>query len=278
MIFSNSPTVRSASPSIFINNNNEGEHSPENLIKLDQITINSSPNYVRFLGVLIDPLMSFNAHTNNIISKLSKSLFIMRNAKHFLTEKALKSLYYSTFHCHLIYCLQIWSSTSQKNLKAIVSLQKRAIRIIFKKPYNSHTEPLFKQAKVIPFNNLILFFNLQTMQRYVQGFLPIAFADTWVTNLERRTGDSIRHGLNDNLQRTLRNNENIHVPFSRLTFSTNQPLIKIPKSWIEFNEPTIKIIRNKTEFNQKLKLFFLDKLSSTISCNRTLCPSCHLNI
>lgn len=199
------------------------------------------------------------------------------NLKNFVTEKALKSIYYSTFHCHLIYCLPIWSSATQKLLKPIIVLQKKAIRIIFDKPYNYHTEPLFKKAKILPFEKLIYFFKLQTMQRYIQGYLPKAFAHTWVTNLERRR-DNPRHHINDDLQRTLRNSNNIHVPFTRLSHSTNQPFVQIPKSWVDFDEPTIKIIRNKTEFNLKLKTFLLAQLSDTVTCNRMLCPVCHLQL
>ncbi len=181
MIFSNSPEIKLLKPNIFINNNNEGETAKNNLIKLEQVT-----SYVKFLGVLIDPSLSFNSYIKQIVAKLSKSLYILRTSKNFVTEKALKSIYYSTFHCHLIYCLPIWSSATQKLLKPIIVLQKKAIRIIFDKPYNYHTEPLFKKAKILPFEKLIYFFKLQTMQRYIQGYLPKAFAHTWVTNLERR--------------------------------------------------------------------------------------------
>ena len=113
------------------------------------------------------------------------------------------------------------------------------------------------------------------MQRYVQGFLPAAFSTTWVTNLERRMN---KPSVNANLQRTLRNSENIYIPFVRLSFSQNQPLINIPKSWTSLNEPSIKIIRDKKEFNSKLKDYFIEQLSEIYICNRMLCPVCHLQI
>ncbi len=120
MIYSNTPEIRQSKPKIFINNNNEGENVEKNLIKIEQVS-----SSVRFLGVLVDPSLSFNLHIKNVTTKLSRSLYILRTAKKILTEKALKSIYYSTFHCHLIYCLQIWSSASQKLLKPITILQKK---------------------------------------------------------------------------------------------------------------------------------------------------------
>ena len=275
MIISNSANVKSSNPNIFIDNNNDSEINPSNLIKLSQITQNGQENYIRFLGVYLDPALLFNHHIKIITAKLSKALYLIRSAKYFLTEKALKSVYYSTFHCYLIYCLPIWSSASKTLLKPIITMQKRAIRLIFNKPYNYHTEPLFKKSKILPFEDLIQFFNLQTMQRYIQGFLPQAFSSTWVTNIERRRNEP---QVNVDLQRTLRNSENIHIPFVRLSFSQNQPLIKIPKSWMMLNEPAIKILRDKNEFNLKLKEYFIEQLSETPNCNRILCPVCHLRI
>ena len=96
----------------------------------------------------------------------------MRTAKNILTETALKSVYYALFHSNMIYCLPIWASASSSLLKPIETLQKKAIRIVFKLPYNAHTEPYFKSSKILPFQKLILYFNLQTMHSYVINLLP----------------------------------------------------------------------------------------------------------
>ena len=45
-----------------------------------------------------------------------------------------------------------------------------AIRIVHNSPYNSHTEPLFKNAGVLPLSYLIEFFILQFFQQFTQGF------------------------------------------------------------------------------------------------------------
>ncbi len=276
MIISNSPSIKALKPEIFIDNNNYNENTQTNITKLGQITQNGKENNIRFLGIYLDPSLLFNHHINILTTKLSKALYLIRSAKNLLTEKALKAVYYSTFHCHLIYCIPIWSSASSALLKTISILQKKAIRLIFNKPYNFHTEPLFKASKILPFESLIQFFNLQTMHRYIQGFLPAAFSSTWVTNMERRRNDDIQ--VNVNPQRMLRNDEDFYVPFARLSSSLNQPLIKIPKTWDQFNEPSIKIIREKNVFKTKLKEYFIDQMSDTPNCNRILCPTCHLRI
>jgi len=45
-------------------------------------------------------------------------------------------------------------------------MQKTAVRLINQAKYNEHTEPIFKNLKILPFDKLKKFFNLQIMQRY----------------------------------------------------------------------------------------------------------------
>jgi hypothetical protein len=53
--------------------------------------VNLSPEpVVKFLGVLFNPVLNFQAHTNFISSKISKSLSVIRKAKIYLHKKLLK--------------------------------------------------------------------------------------------------------------------------------------------------------------------------------------------
>jgi hypothetical protein len=177
-------------------------------------------------------------------------------------------VYYSLFHSHLIYCLPIWSCTTQNNLKGLISQQKTAIRLVSKANYNAHTEPLIKCQQILPFDNLVLFFNLQIMHKFKNGFLPSSFSNVWFTNEIRRDGA---------LEITLRNRDDINIPFARLSSSSRQPLVNLPRLWENFRQEDIKIIRNKLEFKSKLKEYFLNNLSEIVICNRLLCHACHLN-
>jgi hypothetical protein len=81
-----------------------------------------------------------------------------------------------------------------------------AIRLIFNAKYNAHTEPLFKKSEILPLMSLCEFFKLQFRQQFVQGFLPVTFSETWVTNAIRRL---------DQPQIELRNRNYINIPFAR---------------------------------------------------------------
>ena len=72
---------------------------------------------IKFFGVFFDPALNFRYHISEIHKKLSKALFILRRFKNILSQEAIKSLYYSTLHCHLLYA---YSSASLEALQSSV--------------------------------------------------------------------------------------------------------------------------------------------------------------
>ncbi len=62
MIFSNTPAIRNAQPQIFINLNNNTENMADLFLPVGQIRPCDNNPTVRFLGVYIDPLFSFQNH------------------------------------------------------------------------------------------------------------------------------------------------------------------------------------------------------------------------
>ena len=79
-------------------------------------------------------------------------------------------------HCHLLYCLPISSCTSSANINTMSILQKKAVHIVAAENYNAHTQPIFKSKKMLPFDKLILYFNLQLMQKI--RLLAVSLTDT----------------------------------------------------------------------------------------------------
>jgi len=224
---------------------------------------------IKFLGVFIDPFLSFRDHIHHLNSKLSTGLFFLRSVKNILNCKALKSLYYSLIYCHIIYAIHVYCSANDGLLNMIYKKQKMAVRLITNSSYNAHTEPLFKKLCILPFPKLCEFFKIQFMHSFKQEFLPVSFNNTWQTNRIRRM---------DQAEIELRNDDLLAIPFARTKFCEKLPLTAFPKIWTEFPSEEIKFIRNKLEFNTKLTRieYFLEQLGSVPNCTRLLCPTCHL--
>ena len=138
MVFSNSNQVKAMNLTLNINFNNENEDDISKIFAAQRVVSDSKIPAVKFLGVFFDAQLNFNFHVISISSKLSKALYMLRSTKNFLPQKARKAVYYTLLHCHLIYCLPIWSCTSSSNLNAMSILQKKAVRIVASENYNVH--------------------------------------------------------------------------------------------------------------------------------------------
>jgi len=267
IIFTNSQTVHQTPTRVFIDNNNTGEAKPEHLIEIERIYPASENSAYKYLGIYLDPSLTFKAHLQKIHTKLSRALYTLRSVKHFLPQEALTNLYYSLFHCHLVYALEIWSSASENLLVDIYKKQKNAIRIITNSKYNTHTKPLFKQLSILPFPDLINYTKACFFQTVVQNTAPLSFSGVWPTNRNQRI-------LTNNYDRDLRNDHELYIPFSRTNQISRFPLSSFPSFWNTL-PPDISIIRKKTEFKTKLKEYFLNTIPENYICNRLFCPSCN---
>ena len=187
ILFSNSPEARASSFNIVLNFNNDNDVQNADLTSnLVRITVDSEVPAIKFLGIYIDPSLNFKYHIDIITSKISKSLYFFRSAKNYLSQKALKSIYFALIHSHLVYGIQVWSCSSQQNLNAIFLKQKNAIRMLNSAKYNAHTEPLFKSCDILPLNSLIEFFQIQFFDNFIIGELPTSFDNYWLRNEDRR--------------------------------------------------------------------------------------------
>ncbi len=171
-------------------------HDPKLVFKLERIYDkhpNEKPRSFKLLGVFFDENLTFNKHCSYVGSKLSRSIFCMKRAANFLSLKSLRSLYFAMVHSHLIYCPIILSCTSSTNLSTIGKLQKKAIRIMTKSTYNTHTGPLFLANKILPFDKLILQSKLLFFHSIVYKYAPRSFSEIWMKNNEGELDYNLRN-------------------------------------------------------------------------------------
>jgi hypothetical protein len=201
----------------------------------------------KLLGIHLDEHLSLNAHTNHIVSKLSRSLYCIKQAKHIIPARGLKSLYFALIHSHLTYCTSIMSCITQKNKQKIIKIQKKAIRIMTNSAYNAHTNPLFKKHQILPYDLIIKQSQLTFMHTVVHNLAPSSFANTWIINADRDPG------LN------LRNANDFYLPQPRTETFKKSTYYALPATWNSLT-PYIKLQPNKITFKWALKAHLLDEL------------------
>ena len=168
-------------------------------------------------------------------------------------------LYNTLIVPHLNYSILLWGSTSQKLQK----IQKNSIRLVQLAKYNAHTEPIFKELKLLKLADLCTLHDLKFCYRLENGLLPQYFCS----------------GLFQKLSSThvyeTRSNNNYTLPVIKHSFAKMSIRFKIPHT---FNN-TVTLITDKIHthslygFTQYVKSYLINLYSST--CEIRNCYICN---
>ena len=205
MIFNYTHSQNSYATNLHINN-----------IPLTQVGTNFQEQTIKFLGIYIDEKLSWKRHISQICSKMARSIFFINKVKNILPTSALKILYYSLVHCHIIYGIMVWGGA--QTINKIFILQKRAIRTICKRKYRDHTEPLFKKENILKINDVFKLHVNLFMYDYRQNHLPESFSNFFPNNLQRNPDNSRRPNT-------------CYCERPRTKFTSTLPKHNFPKMW-----------------------------------------------
>ena len=181
-----------------------------------------------------------------LCSKISKSLFCLNRIKNFVNAKTLRMLYFSMVHSVISYGIIIYGCANKSNLEKLIVKQKHAIRTICNVSYRAHTAPLFKQQKILPIEKLIQYSSIKLMHSFHFRQLPLSFANTWATNIER------------NPARALRNANDLFIPPHRVEFVKRLPLYTLPLFWN--TAPGHKLNPRQHLYLKELKIVLLSSI------------------
>ena len=125
--------------------------------RIQAITLNIDDAYIEredefnFLGLTLDTNLNWRKHTEKISNKCSKTIGVLNRLKYVLLLYIKVLLYNTLILSHINYYIMIWGY--QRNI--ITSIQKKVMRIITLSTCNSHTEPLFKNLKLLKIKDML---------------------------------------------------------------------------------------------------------------------------
>ena len=127
---------------------------------------------VKYLGITLDSKINLDKHCSILASKLSRSVGILSKLRHLLLPTTLHNLYYSMVRSHLLYGITIWENTTDKNLKRLISLQNKAIKIIAQGKRWDHITPLYHKLQISKLKDLYTHEIAKMMHKYSCKNLP----------------------------------------------------------------------------------------------------------
>ena len=84
----------------------------------------------KYLGVMLDPCLSWNDHIDYIASKISSRIGMLRKARKVIPREACITLYDAMILPIFDYCCAVWDSCGKTNKGYLDKLQRRAARVI----------------------------------------------------------------------------------------------------------------------------------------------------
>jgi hypothetical protein len=127
-------------------------------------------------------------------------------------------------------------------------IQKKAIRIITKSPYNAHTQPLFFSNKILPLEKIVKQGKLLFMHSVFYEYCPISFQNIWQKNSDRQ------------ISQNLRNENEFTLPNFRIEQFKKFPLYSLPQEWNAAEE--LVYYQNKVTFKHALREKLLSEIAN----------------
>lgn len=124
-------------------------------IRFNNVEIERVDN-VKIVGLYVDELLNFSTHIEQVKRKINPFVAKLAKIRRFISEKTALNLYHANVYSHLIFMNSIWSVAPKYLTDTLGTIQRRALRIVFRKSKRCHNIELFSE-KILPFDSICQF-------------------------------------------------------------------------------------------------------------------------
>ena len=153
---------------------------------------------LKYLGMFLDNHLTWEYHINQLSKKLSQANGILSILRHNAPRKTVLLVYHAIFYSHLNYGCSLWGLSYDKHVDIIRKLQKKCIRIITFSDFNSHTNTLFTDLKILKVDDIIKFNLLKFIYEFNHELLPTDLSNIFLYNFDihnYNTRSTVNRGL-----------------------------------------------------------------------------------
>ena len=127
--------------------------------------------FVKYLGILIDCHLTWNVHTVELKTKLSRAVGMLSKIRHYVKIETLINIYYGIFSSLMRYGSQIWGQLNSA-VKKIQVIQNKAIRIMNFTSNRAPSSPLFRKCNILKLCDIVTLQNFLFAHDSLRGNLP----------------------------------------------------------------------------------------------------------
>ena len=124
------------------------------------------------LGLIIDDQLKWNEWNNEQCKTISKGVALLRNAKDFVSQEVLATMFNSLVLPYFNYCSTVWHGNNSSHTDNLFKLQKRAARIITNSDYSIRSTQIFETLQWQPIKTIFDKRELIMMFKVLKGMAP----------------------------------------------------------------------------------------------------------
>jgi hypothetical protein len=197
--------------------------------ELQQIGHGQDQKCYKYLGLLMDEKLNWQAHANKILSSLNSGIYALTKLQRCSSFQVRKTVYNALFRSHLDYMLPVWAACKKDIFNKIKRKQKRAIRLVCGITDNCvHTSELYKKCGVLKLDDM-----------YHQSALKCAFK--YKELFQKKHNVQTREHLSSNLS----------LPDVIPPNQTRMPSICLPNIWNSSSD-TIKTLSSEKSISRQV--------------------------
>ena len=193
------------------------------VIKIDNLELKQVKE-ANFFGVIIDNKLNWKSHIENVINKISKITGVVYRIRSLCDTHSMKHIYYSLGYSYLIYCSSIWGGAFKTYIDKLFLSQKKLIRIMSHRRRYDHTEPLFKELKLLKMHDIISYQTATFVYRAMNTYQIDTGFQTMSHNINTRRANHLK------------------LPSCRTSFAQQNVITRGVKIWNNLTDDT----KNKT--------------------------------
>ena len=146
---------------------NKGMHYP--MLKLNDTVIERVDKF-KFFGIWLDEYLNWGAHIDHVCLKISRMNGTLNRLKHHCPQTVLMILYNTLILPHINYGILLWGAKVNNDYKMHL-LQKKSVKLIASKHYMAHSEPIFKDLRILMIHDIYYLSIVKSYYKLTNGHL-----------------------------------------------------------------------------------------------------------
>ena len=179
---SNKLTLNLKKSKVMIVTNTNKQNIPEVCIKINNAPLEICKSY-KYLGVVIDEKLNWDAHIKHITPKISKACGALARLRNCISIEVIKNVYHALIYSYLRYGILIWGNASQSVLAPLQILLNKAVRIMVSAPFGHiDLNPAYEYLKILDIDKIFMLETGKYHFKFVNHLLPAQIGNYFETS------------------------------------------------------------------------------------------------